>query len=628
MPPSVKEDLKTSIYSADGTSPSVVVKRNPEEDELPGLIDFLATELGLISLLEQETMNNFSPTGEWVWENYQEDVIECPTWMICNKPRQAGISQGFAAKAFSRGMLSKNNYNAIFTSFKKEEAVNKISYVRQLLDALPPQFKKKLIRDPMQLIEWENPNGTRVKIMSHAQRAIRGINGDVFLDELGFYSIADEIYESATPAVAMVRGTIDITSTPFGKGGKFYEILTDKMKYPEFQRYHLKWWNVRRYLKQQDDEFLAKAMIQAPLLSLEERVHAFGNSYLISQYRNSQSKESFMQEFEGHFVDEMAAFFNRALILSTMFPADGSGEIDDYSPKEEDFNIPIEQALAEDSVPIVAKYRGEQDVNGKEIKFRKYDSIEDLYAAIRRGDVSYRLFGGADVAGSGGHASHFTILEEIVLKGGKTLQIERFSLNRKGWKLEEQKLYYDDLLRKGYLRKIRIDRTGIGDHISEFLTDKYGSEIVEGVHMGGGNKKQEEHMVNLRMRMVNLDIALAMDIQTIEDLYSINRVISSTKSVSYKASEKKRHHADAAWAIAFASLAGTPYGSSPMAYTVNVPDEIKSPKAVNEFGQGLNNSAVDRYFQMQNSIYSGGSKDIVNFYNHSHPGRFITNHED
>jgi phage FluMu gp28-like protein len=622
MPPAAKEDLKTSIYADDGSSPSVVVKRDPEADEMPDLIDFLATELGLISILDQDKMDSYSPTGEWVWENYQEDIIESPLWTISNKPRQGGVSLAFSAKAFARGMLSKNNYSAIFTSFKKEEAVNKISYVRQLLDALPPQFKKRLIRDPLQLIEWENSNGTRVKIMSHAQRAIRGINGDVFLDELGFYSIADEIYESALPAVAMVRGTIDATSTPFGKGGKFYEIISDNIKYPNFKKYQLKWWHARRYLKRQDDEFLVRAMIDAPKVSLEERVYTFGNSYLIQQFKNSQSHESFMQEFEGHFVDEMAAFFNRELILSCMYPSDGAGEIDDYNPLEEDFTIPVEEALADSEFAILNKYKGVKSIDGKEINFRKYPSIEELRKAISVGEVSYRLFGGADVSGAGGHASHFSILEEILLENGKVLQIERFSLNRNGWLLEDQKIYYESILEKGILRKFRIDATGVGYHIGETLTKRFG-ETVEAIQMGGSNKRQEEHMVNLRMRMANLDIALAMDMQVIEDLYAIKRIISSSKSVSYKASDKGKHHADAAWAISFASLAGTAYGEAPEAYSISAPSELHTPRVTNSTGDGINMAAVDRYFQETNEAFSGTTSSYSSFKELAHPGRFI-----
>jgi phage FluMu gp28-like protein len=623
---SSNDGIKEPLTSGE-KGPSVVVKRDPEPEEMPELIEFLASELGLLSTLDQSKMKILSSVGVWEWESYQEDIIDCPSWLVCNKPRQAGVSFAFAAKGLSRGSLSKNNYSAIFTSFKKEEAEGKIQYVKQMLDALPPQFKKKVIRDPQQLVEWENSNGTRVKIISHAQRPIRGINGDVFLDELAFYALADEIYESALPAVSAVRGTVDVTSTPFGKSGKFYELISDPIKYPKFKRLHLKWWHNRRNLKRQDDEFLVKAMINAPNMSLEERVYTYANSYLMDQFLNAQDKDSFRQEFEGYFVDEQAAFFNRALILSCMFPTSVE-DIDSFSPVEEDFSIPVEDALAQGDCEILKHYSGVLDINNRPILFKKFSSLEELQSAVHSGQISYRLFGGADVAGSSGHAAHFAVIEEIILKNGETLQIERYSRNSHGWGLTEQTEYYKNILRSGLLRKLRVDRTGMGEHMNEELVKEFGDSVVEGIHMGGSNKRQEEHMTNLRMRMSTKTIALGMDMQMIEDLYSIKRIISPTKSVSYKAPERKKHHADAAWALAFASLAGTKFGEKPASYSFHIPSEIVVPRAVSNLNSGISIEAVDRYFDQFNFSNSGSVMDSLSLRNMAHPGHFINNYEE
>lgn len=563
------DDIKTSIYNKDSTgSPAVIVPRDPQPEELPDLMEFLATEVGFITcVLDEDKMNTFSPTGSWEWDEYQLECLECEDWYISNKCRQSGVSTVFGAKAFARGILSPNNYNAIFTSYKKEEAVNKINYVRQFLEALPPKFRKKIIRAPLQLIEWENQNGTRTKIMSHAQRPIRGINGDIFLDELAFYQLADEIYTSALPAVAAVRGTIDVTSTPFGKGGKFYELMENRDRYPRFKRHFVMWWVCKRYLRSVDDEFLARAIIEAPKMTVEERVHTFGNVWLIDQFRNADTPEDFLQEFEGYFVDEQASFFHRELILNCMFQSNHS-RIDDYSPLENDFDLSIEEALSDEDnfkSPILEKYKNVSRKNGQPICFEKFGTIEELHVAVRTGRISSILFGGADI-GKSLHSTHFVILEEIELENGETLQIERFSLNRNKWDLHEQQDYFDGILSKGLLRKLKIDRTGLGEQMAGYLENRW-SGIVESIHMGGDNSKQERHMLNMRARMENLSLALAYDKRTIEDLYSIKRIISSTKNVSYKADDKKKHHADAAWAISFASMCGTPYGEKPRHYS-------------------------------------------------------------
>jgi phage FluMu gp28-like protein len=619
------DDLKTSIYSDDNNSaPSAVVKRDPTPEEMPGLLDFLATEVGFITcVLDEDKMNTFSPTGVWEWDEYQLECLECGEWYISNKCRQSGVSTVFSGKAFARGTLSANNYNAIFTSFKKEEAVNKINYVRQFLEALPPSFRKKIIRAPLQLIEWENNNGTRAKIMSHAQRPIRGINGDIFLDELAFYQLADEIYTSALPAVAAVRGTIDVTSTPFGKAGKFYEIISNVEKYPKFQRHQVMWWVCKRYLKRVDDEFLAKAMIEAPKLSLEERVYAFGNEWLIDQYLNADTDEDFLQEFEGHFVDEQAAFFHRQLILDCMFNNHDTDIGRDYDPRENDFkDLSIEDALGreDDIISLIeSRYKGVKTRDGRPIHFQKYDSIEELYAAVRSGRVTNILFGGADI-GKSQHSTHFVILEEVELASGETLQIERFSLNKGKWDLHDQQAYFDQIISQGFLRKLRIDRTGLGEQMVGYLESKWPG-VVEGIHMGGNNSKQESHMVNLRARMENKGIALAYDKRTIEDLYSIKRVVSSSKSVSYRADSKGKHHADAAWAIAFASLCGTPFGDRPAQYSMQDLSGVGNKKLSRDLGIVSPPSFKDKL-----SSFSGvSSQDRALFKSISNPGGFVKN---
>jgi hypothetical protein len=302
-----------SIYDEDAEAPLGVVKRDPRPDEMEDILDFVGTETGLMyGVLDYSVLDKFAPPGvEWEWEDYQLRHLDCSTNYVSNKARQVGMSASFAAKAFARGILTQNrNYTAIFTSYKKEEAVNKVKYVKQFLSALPLQFQKKILRDPQQLIEWENRDGTKCKIISHAQRPIRGAHGDIFLDELAFYQFAEIIYESAFAATQMMGGTIDITSTPFGKFGKFYEIVANSEQFPDYSRDWIYWWDCSRYLKHPTDEFLAYASQKARKMfdedseAVEERVYEFGNEKLKRLYRNSNSVESFRQELEGFFVDE------------------------------------------------------------------------------------------------------------------------------------------------------------------------------------------------------------------------------------------------------------------------------------------------------------------------------------
>ena len=577
--------LRTSVYKDDGTAPSNVVPRDPEpeeiEDLMSHLIDDIATEHGFIMYaLDYEVLDERATDGEWEWELFQEEYFKSPSWFVTNKCRQSGGSAMLAAKYFAKGILSPNNYNAIFTSYKKEEAVNKIDYVRMYLEALPPKFQKKLIRDPHHLIEFENANRTRVKIISHAQKPIRGINGDIGLDELAFFQIADEVYKSALPAVAQARGNIDIISTPFGMSGTFYDIFADTVRYPEFHRMPIMWWHCRRYLKIPTDEFLVKAMVAAPRMTIEERVFTFGNHWLQLQFKNSDL-ETFRQEFEGWFVDEQASFFSKDLIGSVLYGLDVA-EIDEYDPTDIDFNMSIEEALSVKTPPIEKKYEGREDIHGRPVKFKIYSSIQEIELAAGNGDISFNLYGGADI-GTSRHSTHFTILEEIVFAGGETLQVERFRKSAQNWELPDQERYFASILDSGLLVKLGIDSTGIGHQMGQALTTRFQGKF-KAFHMGGSSKKTEDLMTNLHARMKSGGLALANDKRTIEDLYAIKRIVTAAKGVSYKADEKKRHHADAAWAISIASRLGTPANEQAPAFSTSSLTDGKAQQMLNDLG--------------------------------------------
>lgn len=582
-----KQDLFKKDKDGNIDAPAGWVHRDPDEAEVEDLIDFVADEFGfLYGALDHNELSKYSPQGDvWDWEYFQEEYINCNKNYCSNKARQVGMSSGgMAAKAFARGMLTQNrNYTAIFTSYKKEEAINKVNFVRQFLGALPPRFKKKIVRDPRQLIEWENVDGTRSKIISHAQRPIRGSHGDIFLDELAFYQYGEDIYESALNAIGMMGGNIDIVSTPFGKKGIFYDIFTDEHNYPNFVRRKIMWWDCKRYLKRQTDAFLAFARANAPKCETsEERVYKFGNEKIIRLFEDARDVESFQQELEGLFVDEQASFISKELIQKVMFP-DGLSAIDDYQPNENDFDIPIEEALENVKFPILEKY--------PDVRFKTYDELEDLYDAVQRGEVSHNLVAGADL-GTTRHSTDFVILEEIQDSDGSTLQAERFRLSRREWSLPSQQEYFKKVLLHGFVKKLRMDCTGVGMQTGQYLEERFDSDQFKALQMGGSSKKQETEMVNLRARMENFGIALERDRDKIQQLHNIQRIITPAGNTSYRADDNQKHHSDYAWALAFASLAGTPWGEEPVTFDLDQFDEV-SARVSDQIGK--NSKFVDDF---------------------------------
>lgn len=551
------DDLKTPVYSSElpGRSPLGVVKRDPNPDEIDDILNFAASELGFaMGGFDKDSLNALAAVGEeWEWEDAQLGYLDVEGWFISDKPRQYGLSAIFSTRALIRGLLSRSNYTAIFASYKKEEAINKINYVKQFLQCLPLAFQKKIIRDPLQLIEWRNANGTIAKIISHAQKPIRGHHGDVWLDEFAFFQDDKIIYDSCLPVVSQVNGTIHIGSTPFGKAGLFYEIVTDRVKHPEYTRQWLAWWHCRRYLKDPSEEGWMKAVLEAPKMSTEERVYTFGNHKVLIQFK-SLDLETFRQEFEGLFVDEQAFFFSRNLIMKTMFD-NASHMFDDYDPMKSDFTIPIEEALENNRFQIQKVYPN--------VHFERYDTPDRLTAAIRRGEVTTNLYAGVDV-GVSRHSTDIRIIEEINISNplpnqSKTLQVERLAKNEREWDPDEQYAYLRDLLRRGFIQKLVIDGNGLGYMMAYKLKKEFQSS-VEPVHFNNVAEKRNRYMNNLRRRMESNGLALAWDRQTIEDLHSIRTKITQNRVQRFTTDEKKLHHGDGAWSLSFASLAATPYG--------------------------------------------------------------------
>lgn len=583
-PDEIVQPQKTrGILDDTAHGPLIVVPRQIEQADLPKIIQHIARsedEFARI-LFDQDRLDQMSRLGrKWEWEPYQLFYFRLLMGLITNKPRQVGLSLAAAVKYFIVAMMSNTTFTAIFVSYKKEEAINKINYVRQIMDCLPPQFRKPISRDPLQMIEWVNPeNGTKARIMSHAQKPIRGLTANkVLFDEFAFFTLAETIYESAVPALGQTQGTMDIISTPFGKGGLYHDILTQEAAYPDFWRLHLNWWNCRIYLADPSPEGMALAKHTAEMMTTEERVETFGSHILKKQWRAAITTDSFRQEFEGAFLDEEAAFFHKELIFNCMFdmPTDMDA---DYDPSDGDdwvdpstgLKMTAEQVYADQQEGMV----GQIDLLG--ITRVRYTRIEDLMLGVHQGIIGRYLYAGYDV-GATHHSAVLVVIEEFRMEDGNTFQIERLREKFDGLLLNEQEAKLIKLMSYGIIRKLNIDATGIGMQMAQNLKKRFRSNVEEW-QMGGTAKKKELLATNMRIRMEHQTIGIFSDKETVDQLYAIKRVVRANKTVVYEADEKIRHHSDIAWALMFASLAGTKASARRLTVTANIfRPQVSRPK--------------------------------------------------
>lgn len=77
-------------------------------------------------------------------------------------------------------------------------------------------------------LEVELPQGSRITALPANPDTARGFSANVFLDEFAIHKNSKEIWGALFPIISKPGWKIRVTSTPKGKGNKFYELMTGK----------------------------------------------------------------------------------------------------------------------------------------------------------------------------------------------------------------------------------------------------------------------------------------------------------------------------------------------------------------------------------------------------------------
>jgi phage FluMu gp28-like protein len=538
-----------------GRSPIAIIYKEPTEAELT---DWLSTNSGYIQ-------STFSYDGvPFILEDYQERWIDDDSkFKWCGKSRRIGLSLAEAAKKLAKSQLINTNYNTTFISYTLEEAISKIDYGRALYDSIPTRFKKKKMRDRRQSLEFSDPTtGTVQKLLSHAQRAPRGGGGSMVLDEFGHFQWAQKILDAALACILTGGGDMTMISTPNGEGDPFHEVGTNEKKHSHYSRHFVYWWDCRWLCND-----VASARTRAPRMTTEERVTRYGTKTLKQVFESYVDLESFQQEMELKFLSSSYRYIPRSLVMTCIYPhlsrqfVDKSGQVVKFDPNAFDTEIEAGADIADkkwldidgqvqgSAYPIVNLY-----ANDKEVNFFKCNSLAELFLTIRAGQINPMLFAGFDV-GRTVNVSDLRILEEVNMSSDVNIQIERYSQQLANTPLPDQKRFLYDLLMKLPMMKLAIDAGGIGRGIAEDLQSFFPTRVTA---IQFTAEWKAEAVKSIRSRIEKQLIAIAEDRITIEHITSIKRSISSNMLELFAADKREKHHGDAFWALAMASLLGTP----------------------------------------------------------------------
>ena len=457
---------------------AIIAKRSEDE-----LASWLATEPGFI-------------TGLCSWdhepialESYQLAFLEsrCRFRWIA-KSRQVGYSFVFALEALARCHL-RDGHTAIFVSYNLEDAKEKIMIAKQVFDELPLAYQKRLVVDSRTELAFEsNGRSKRIsRIISVPSKAPRGKKGDVYLDELAHYLDDREVYKGSTALILRSNGQLTGCSTPLGRRGIFWEIAEQELRpYPHHWRQRVPWWLCRSFSID-----VRRAAAEAPRMSTEERVRAFGTPGLQDQF-DALAIEDFQQEFELDFCDESTSFFPFELLLPCTTDA-----LETYT----------------DYQAFPASFKG-------------------------------RLTAGFDV-GRHRDLSELVIVEEV---GG----VHHLRLWRSYDKVPfaEQEADLDRMLRTLPIARLSIDQGGIGMHLAENLSRRHGPVVSPETFT---NASKEIWCNDFKILMQRRAVVLPRDRELVAQIHSIRKSLTPSGKVSFEAPRSARGgHADRFWALVLA----------------------------------------------------------------------------
>jgi len=425
-------------------------------------------------------------------------------FLLVVKSRRVGWSWITALKAvIDANNPSSYQYEKVFVSFNLQDASEKITYAKIFYHSLPYKFKKKLLSETKSALEFEDRGGkTRSRLISLPCRAPRGKGGNLSLDEFSFFPKDQEIYSGSLPVISR-GGSLEIGSTPYTKSSVFYDLLSDKKNFSEYERWELPWWFCKALCT--DVEL---AVQEADNLVSEHRVRKFGTS-ILNQIFDSMSLAAFQTEYECEFaVDESAAFISLELLRQC-------------TPLGDDEIIP-------------------------------FKNIDDFIIAYRP-EIHGNLFAGYDV----GRSKDQSVLTILGAYPNTPIKKVWASIPYTKVPFDDQETTLCKLMTELPVFRLCIDSTGLGQHLSENLETKYPRKI-EGVNFT--NPIKELLSNNLYLSFERTECLLPADRDLHSQIHSIKRMVTASKHARFDCEANLKHHVDRYWSLCLALHAVGPAG--------------------------------------------------------------------
>lgn len=227
---------------------------------------------------------------KWKWDKWQQSVLDHEGNITIRAGRQVGKSEVISAKSCRFAKENPGTVTLIIAASQRQSSLL-FEKVRGNFDRLEEKEGLKYYAEPPTLTRIVLRNGSKIYSLPAGRTGyfIRGFTIDLLIADEAAY-IPEEVWKAVIPMIAVSRkmrgkGWVILLSTPFGKGGYFYDSFTDE----DFKQFHVS----------------SEDCIRIPAEFLRKE-------------KQRLTRAEYMQEYLGEFTDEWNQFFSTTLIKSCM----------------------------------------------------------------------------------------------------------------------------------------------------------------------------------------------------------------------------------------------------------------------------------------------------------------------
>lgn len=214
---------------------------------------------------------------------YQLEILnDISRDIVIRAGRQVGKTTVLAMKALQMALTKPNQLILLVAPTIRQSDII-FSHIREAV-SINPLLSKTIARLTQTMCFFKNNSKIYALPSGKYGYNIRGFPATAIIMDEGAY-IKNDVYTAIQPSRAVTRGTLIVSSTPFGKQGKFYQFYFDET----FSRHLIR-------------------STESPIIDQQ----------FLKKERGRMTEADFTQEYEAEFIEEVDTYFSRELIIQTI----------------------------------------------------------------------------------------------------------------------------------------------------------------------------------------------------------------------------------------------------------------------------------------------------------------------